>query len=196
MEEWRDIGFVKGTDFTGLYMVSSEGNVKALERDMYGVCYNGTPYHYHSPERVLVLNKLRSGYVYVDLCNNGIKIRELVHRLVAKLFIPNPDNLPYVNHKNRITDDNRVKNLEWCTPQYNVNYDGAHERAMDVLSERKAYKIVQLDLDGNIVKIWDSIRKATRVGFSDSCIRACISGRCKTHKGYIWKKLDDFENIS
>ena len=65
----------------------------------------------------------RTGYLSVDLCVNKQKTRIKIHRLVAEAFIPNPNNLPYVNHKDKNKQNNKANNLEWCTIEYNVNYN-------------------------------------------------------------------------
>lgn len=62
----------------------------------------------------------RHGYLEVGLMNNGKRIFRLVHRIVAKAFIDNPNNERVVNHKNKIRTDNRVENLEWCSQKQNV----------------------------------------------------------------------------
>lgn len=64
----------------------------------------------------------QSGYENIKLCRENQTYHFLIHRLVAEAFIPNPDNLPEVNHKNKIRNDNRVENLEWCNRNDNL-YD-------------------------------------------------------------------------
>lgn len=106
-EIWKPI---KG--YEGLYSISNLGNVYS---------------HYHN--RLLKPNKNRSGnYVGVILSKQGKQKRFQIHRLVAQAFVPNPYNLPIVNHKNEIQNDNRADNLEWCTHQYNCNYNDLPKR--------------------------------------------------------------------
>lgn len=79
-------------------------------------------------------NKMGRGYLYVDLYNNGKHKRFFVHRLVAEAFIENPNNKPFVNHKDGNPKNNNVENLEWVTPLENV------EHASNVLGVMQAYK--------------------------------------------------------
>lgn len=72
-------------------------------------------------------------YFMVTLCIDKKPTKMRVHRLVAETFIPNPDNLPQVNHKNENTFINSVDNLEWCTASYNVNYGTRIERQKETL---------------------------------------------------------------
>ena len=99
-EEWRDI---KG--YEGKYQVSNLGRV----------------YSYHKRD-FLVLNPRKDGRLQVSLCKNGVNKMFKVHRLVAESFIPNPNNLPQINHRDENPKNNRVENLEWCTHKYNMNY--------------------------------------------------------------------------
>ena len=64
----------------------------------------------------------KSGYENIKLCKENHTYHFLIHRLVAEAFIPNPNNLPEVNHKNKIRNDTRVENLEWCSRKENL-YD-------------------------------------------------------------------------
>ena len=72
-----------------------------------------------------------NGYKSVSLTKGGATKAFYVHRLVAEAFIPNPDNLPMVNHKDEDKTNNFVENLEWCTNNYNINYGTARKRQAD-----------------------------------------------------------------
>ena len=81
------------------------------------------------------LNK--NGYYTVNLRRNVESYTCHVHRLVAIAFLPNPDNLPIVNHKDENTINPNVENLEWCTVEYNINYGTARERAKETKLKNK-----------------------------------------------------------
>ena len=109
MEEWKNV-----IGYEGLYEVSNIGNVKNVRRNT-----------------LLKLSKTNDGYIQVSLYKNGIRTGLRVHRLVAEAFLPNPDGLPLVNHKNEDKSDNSVENLEWCTAKYNTNYGHRTENAIN-----------------------------------------------------------------
>lgn len=122
MEEWKDIKW-----YEGLYQVSNLGRVKSLPKDVFVSNPTFTGYR-HTKEKILKPSKNGAGYQVVILCNNNKKYQVYVHRLVAQAFIPNPNNLPEVNHKDENPLNNIVDNLEWCTHKYNGNYGTVNMR--------------------------------------------------------------------
>ena len=113
MEEWRDI---KG--YEGLYQVSNEGRIKSLER----IANRSDGKVEILKEKIRKLTKDKDGYLCVPLVKELKRKFCKVHRLVAKAFIDNPDNLPEINHKDECKSNNSVENLEWCDRKYNTNY--------------------------------------------------------------------------
>ena len=122
MEVWKD---VKG--FEGYYQVSSLGNVRSVERTIEVTRPSGT-YRMTLKGRNMVLGTNKKGYKRVELCRQNSKKRHqyLVHRLVAEAFIPNPENLPEVNHESGDKTDNSVENLTWCDRLGNIHHAIEH----------------------------------------------------------------------
>lgn len=173
-EVWKDI---KG--YEGMYQISNCGRIKSLERIIQRRT-NAITVH----EKFLQLGD-NKGYKTVALANHG-KIRYYqVHRLVAQAFIPNPDNLPCVNHKNEIPSDNRVNNLEWCTKSYNNAYNQARVKA----AMHRRIPIYQYDKNGLLLKEWSHAREAAEaLGLNKHAIYECCVGRTKSSGGFIWKR--------
>lgn len=116
---WRDI---KG--FEGIYQVSDSGDVRSVDRVI--LSSNGRRLRYKG--RTMAQSRCRKGYLQVQLNSHGKFYSRRVHRLVAEAFIPNPDMLPQVNHKNENKEDNRADNLEWCDNLYNCRYGTKSQR--------------------------------------------------------------------
>lgn len=107
-EIWKDI-----EGYEGLYQISNTGKVKSLKRK----------YKTKKCDEIIKSPSLASrGYFRLPLCKEGKVKYFYIHRLVAQAFIPNPENLPQVNHKDENKLNNNVTNLEWCTHTYNMNY--------------------------------------------------------------------------
>lgn len=169
MEEiWKDI-----EGYEGLYQVSNMGRVRSLK---------------YKKERILKPRK-QSGYYRVSLYNDK-KYEYSIHRLVANAFIPNPDNLPQVNHKDENRTNNCINNLEWCTPKYNYNYGTINIRkSQKQLNDKNKSKVVlQYSLDGTFIKEWKSTMDVERnLGFAHTHIVAVCNGKSRIAYGFLWK---------
>ena len=186
------------------YEVSNHGNVRSLKRDR------------------ILKPKITRGYYYVTLCEDGKKHDKRVNRLVAIAFIPNPHNLPCVNHKDENPSNNHVDNLEWCTYKYNSNYGTRNERIAENLkgikrseetkrkmSERKkgifnnplkSKAVVAIDNEGNVVYEFVSTADAGRNGFKQPNVSACCNKYFNRegnnyYKGYRWFWKSEWEEM-
>lgn len=177
MEIWKDI-----QGYEGLYQVSNEGRVKSLRKN-----------------KILKTWKQNKYYQVVSL---GANCKRLVHILVAKVFIPNPQNKPQVDHIIPLseggTDD--ASNLRWVTPHEN----NMNERTRKNMSDSKkgsispmkgklnrediSKQVAQINpTTGEILHIWKSTMDVKRnLGYDNGNISRCCNGKIKTYKGYIW----------
>lgn len=140
----------------------------------------------------------RNGYVYQMLYKNGKEKLLRVHRLVAMAFLPNPNNLPQVNHKDGNKQNNSVDNLEWCEQSDNMKH--AYKNGLQTPSEnqRKAIintnklkqkKVCQIK-DGEVINTFSGISEASRqTKISISCISRCCNLKRKSTNGYEWRFL-------
>ena len=163
-EIWKDI-----ENYEGLYQISNKGHVKSL---------------YKGSERILKLWDNGRGYLRVQLTKENTSKHIRVHRLVARAFIPNPYNLPEINHIDENKKNNSVENLEWCDRRYNVNYGTRNERV--------SRKILQYSKSGEFIREWQGAREVERVlGIANSHIIDCCKGRYKSAYGFIWKYKEE-----
>lgn len=165
-EIWKDI-----ENYEGIYQISSFGNIRKV------ISKNGKTTY------LTLKQRKHSDYLGIDLSKNHIRKVFDIHRLVAKAFIPNPQEKPCVNHKDFNKHNNNVNNLEWVTLKENSQYSIKNN-----IGSMKA--IIQLTKDGKIVKIWQSIAEAGRKYGSKTNIGHCCRGEQKTSYGFIWKFLD------
>lgn len=171
MALWKEVD-----GYEGLYLVSDEGEVISLPREIHTKNKTGEIVVHRKAKKLKPHLRGRNGlmYVAVTLSKDGESVAHSVHRLVAKAFIPNPDDLPEVNHIDEDTMNNCVENLEWCTRQYNIEYS-------------KAKKIGQY-IDGEKVAEYKSISYASRMtGISRTSINNVLTGWSNTAGGYEWK---------
>lgn len=157
--------------------------VKDFE-DRYYVSDTGSVYSVLS-DKLLSPKIDRYGYKVVTLFKNGKAKCITVHRLVAINFIPNPNGLPVVNHKDENKVNNQVSNLEWSTVKYNDNYGTRNER---MANSKKKNPVAQYDMDMNLINIHLGIKDAQRTtGVNRNSIRDVCRGNRDSAGGYKWR---------
>ena len=173
-EVWRDI-----EGYEGLYQVSNLGRVHSLDR--FVPRKTGTVQKVHG--RVLKPQKDKDGYLQVGLWKENKAKKAKVHRIVAKAFVPNLNDLPEINHINEVKDDNRVNNLEWCTRKENIN----HGTRTEQVAKTRGKSVIGVNLNTGKKFTFKSMREASKFGFHPSAIRKVCMGEQEAHKGYSWK---------
>lgn len=192
-EIWKDV-----VGYEGIYEVSNIGNVRSLDRYVYGKLDS----KHFVKGKVFKLQKSHKGYRTVILHKCGKAKQKQVHRLVAEAFISNPLNFPQVNHKDTNKENNCVNNLEWITNYGNMQHavkngcfgkftDRQKEAVMENLKKcHKARKkrVIQTDDFGNVIAEYESATQAERgLGIGGSKIIMCCKGKRKHAGGFCWK---------
>lgn len=199
-EIWKDV-----VGYEGLYQVSNLGRVRSLGFDKW-----------HKGKIIKGCFDGKKKYLFVSLHKEGKSKGFNIHRLVATAFIPNPNNLPQVNHKDEDKTNNCADNLEWCDAFYNMNYGTAMERMIstrrannkneDMVAKSKATKIKnnsysaekpvnQFTWQGEFVKRYISETEATRQTGITGISKCC---HCKTKRAgdFIWVYDEDIDKIN
>ena len=192
IEIWRT-AIVNGEPWEN-YQVSNFGKIMSLKYGRTG------------KSKLKRLNKTKTGYQQVRLSKNGKKDTFYVHRIVAETFLPNPENLPQVNHKiegdkgksiNMVffnkdgTIDKERTTIEWVTVKENINYATRNERAGKAISKantngKLSKKVLQFTLDDEFVREWPSLAECGRNGFCQGHVSRCCQDKRKSHKGFKW----------
>lgn len=189
-EIWKP---VKG--FEGFYEVSTYGNVRSCDRTVF--VHKSGKEHRATRKGKILKKWVAVEYYHVTFSKDGKIYAPFVHKLVAETFIPNPNELRTVNHKDENKLNNQVDNLEWCTQVYNRNYGHSEEKRLkSFMRSKESHKTfmkaaVQCDMDGNAIKIYKPISDVEKDGFKYTCVINCCKGKRKSHKGYVWKYANE-----
>lgn len=181
-EIWKDI-----PGFSGWYQASNLGRIRSVPRiDKAGNLTRGKLF------KIIIDPR---GYCRAASLDNGKKTNQLVHRLVALTFIPNPDNKPQVNHIDGIKSNNCVENLEWVTAKENIHHAmrmGVHRGKTREELKRCLVPVASYDLKGNKLKEFECVLDAARFyNVNPANISSIIHGRksCYTAKGKTFKRI-------
>ena len=165
MEIYKDI-----IDYKWLYQVSNLGNVKSLKRKF-------------AKEKILKLITHHSWYIIVCLWKNWKSKNHIVHRLVWETHIPNPHNLPFINHIDWDKSNNCTNNLEWCTQSHNEIH-----KFRVLKCNKPVRKIIQYSLWNTFIKEWNSLTNASKeLNISIWNISYCASWKLNHAWWYIWR---------
>lgn len=178
--EWK---WING--YEGYYQVSDSGLVRSVDRVVHAK--DGVDYKLrgHIMKQSIRKGNREDGYFVVNLRKNGKGTVFQVHRLVAEAFIPNPENLPTVNHKDGEKTNNHVSNLEWAS--YGENNVHALKHG---LRRPRGNRVLQYSVDGEFLNEYISGAQAARdLGISYGMISHCLNGRARTAGGFVWTKM-------
>lgn len=185
-EIWRPV-----VGYEGLYEISSFGRVKRLAR--VSVDSMGRVMTYKEKILTNYINK-QTGYPCINLSKDGKVKSQNIHRLIAIAFIPNPNNLPCVNHVDEVRANSVLSNLEWCSRSYNNSYGSANAKRKATLRknlEGKHKTIFQFNIDGSLVCIHQCgvSQLEELLGFD---ISDCLLGKSKTAHGFVFSYNSTF----
>lgn len=172
VEVWKDI-----RDYEDYYQSSTFGRVRSVDRWVKGK--NGRLQFIKG--KILKQLNHTHGYLSVNLSKCNTSKMFLVHRLVAETFIPNPNNLSMVNHKDENKQNNSVSNLEWCDSKYNCNYGTAIERMTKSLTNNiyTSREVDVYDLDMNFIETLPSLAECARkYNLKKANVIHCCNGGC------------------
>lgn len=181
MESWKQIDGYKP-----IYQVSNLGRIRSLAR-----ATNAHGGVFHRKERLLKFSKSRLGYLLVYLYSEDGKKRTIpVHQIVAKTFIPNPENKPEVDHKDGDKTNNIIDNLRWVTHKENCANPTTAKKQKVYIRERAKHKkaIAAYTLTGEFVGTWPTITMAANE--TKTCrhsISYAANGKYKSANNLIWK---------
>ena len=136
----------------------------------------------------------KNAYLYVSLSVDGVIGRFSIHRLVAQLFLPNPHNLPYVNHKDENKKNNKVTNLEWCTAKYNTHYgSNISKSVMTKYKNGNTAPVYAISTKTNQVFSFLSIRScAETLNVGERNIKHCLADKKGSLGGFVFCRPDDY----
>lgn len=199
-EEWRDLD-----GYNLMFAVSNFGRVVRYEQSTSYLSKNGNVITRLLEAKLLKQSKWNAkadlrkhgSYLTVTLGTKSDRQRIHVHKLVAKLFIPNPNGYPHIDHIDGNRENNHASNLRYVTPKMNMNNPITVERIAESLKCNVDKKRVQVASfkDGKPLKIYPSILATSEDSFRPGCVHNCCTGRQQSHQGLQWKFLSDCKDL-
>jgi hypothetical protein len=182
IEVWKDID-----GYDGKYQVSNYGRIRSTYAE--------------NKRRIVILKPMvqKNGYLYVALWKNNKKKNKLIHRLVASLFVDNPNCYTEVNHKDENKENNMANNLEWCAHKDNINYGTCKQKISEskINHPKHSKPTYQYTTNGELIRVWPSAAEIERrLGYCAHVIGDCRMGKIKSAYGYIWTEKEKMEETN
>ena len=182
--KWEELPEVNSDRWLSLEDLQGEVWKDAVQ---YEDCYEVSNYgrlRRKNSGKILKFKKHRDGYYMVNISANGVRKTLQVHRIVAKAFVENTNDLPCVNHVNENKNDNRVLNLEWCTVAYNNSY-GSRVGRVYIGVKQICSKT------GKVLNVFPTMSAAADfIKSSESVISGVVNrSKSKMYRGYIWERI-------
>ncbi|NBM85913.1 hypothetical protein GWI73_06590 [Proteus sp. G2661] len=185
LEKWLPVAI---PDFSQSYEVSNFGRVRSVDR-----CTSGVVKVRKIKGKLLKTRMRKDGYLTVNFHFKGVAKQFAVHRLIALTFIKNPNEAPYVNHKNGVKTDNNANNLEWVTPLENIQHaikTGLMKVARGADNEQFKGTIIATNKKTLKTLNFKGKKSLIEFGFDHSAVYGCVTGRMKSHRGYTFRRVE------
>lgn len=180
VEKWKNI-----PNYSNKYKISSFGRIKSVSRN---ILYKSKNKEITYKTKTMLLNQYDcNGYLKVDLYDKSVRQKFFVHTLVASCFIKKSNTKTEINHKNGNKKDNFYLNLEWCNSSENTVHAYKILKCKKRGSKLQYDGVVQEDLNGNIIKVWDKLSEIEKeLKYNHSVISRCCRKITKSSYGYKW----------
>lgn len=185
---WKSI-----SGYEGYYEISDKGEIRSIDR----ICTDTKGRKRHRPGILLKPDIAANGYYRVTLAKEGKKVQKYLHRLIAEHFIPNPNNLPQVNHKDGNKLNCNIENLEWVTEKDNVIHAYKNGLINHTRGEqhpnygkcggdsKRAIKVIGRNVITGEIKEYNAMVETRKDGFLPSEVsRSCKNGGI--HHGFVF----------
>lgn len=192
-EEWKEI-----SGYESRYVVSNLGRVAALYHEHIVRPYGKESRLAIQPHLLKPTKFTNTQYCYVMFRKDGKRFKYSVHRLVANAFLPNPNNLPQIDHIDSNKCNNVVTNLRWCDAFGNMSNPITRDKISRGKKDKPSWRrapVLQIK-DGIVIAEYSSVYETRLYGFTHQCVQSCVQHKQPSHKGYTWILKSEYESLN
>lgn len=192
-EEWKEI-----SGYESRYVVSNLGRVAALYHEHITHPYGNEHKVVRKPHLLKLTKFKNTQYYYVTFRKDGKRFKYSVHRLVANAFLPNPNNLPQIDHIDSDSSNNVVTNLRWCDAFGNMSNPITRNKVSIGKKGKPSWRcapVLQIK-DGVVIAEYSSVYETRLYGFTHQHVQSCVQHKLRSHKGYTWVLKSEYESLN